>query len=101
MHNQQVIYVESHHSTSLTLIKDFWKEALGEHFTHYSSVDLPKNEIAFFGSDETFLFIRKISLIHYEISIKSADVRITNGLTGYIEEVIQESTSDSAYLMFS
>lgn len=101
MQPQQVIRVESHENTSLTFIKGFWKEALGEHLLPDSSVHLSENEIAFSGSDETFLVIGKISSNHYEILITSADSRIVRGLTGYVEEVIEELTGDSACLIFS
>lgn len=101
MQPQQVIRVDLPEHAPLELIQSFWEEAFGEHLLPDESFDPVENEIAFSGKDETLLVIRKTSSDYYDILITSADSRIVRGLTGYVEEVIDELTTHSACLVFS
>lgn len=101
MQPQQLIRVDTPDETSFTGIESFWKETFGEHLFPEATLDSSENQITFSGQDETLLLIRKTSSDYYDILITSADSRIVSGLTGYIEEVLDELTSHSARLIFA
>lgn len=98
---ENLIYIKTRIPVSIYGLQTFWKEALGEHFTEYRTVEGLNAEFLFVADEETSCLFRQTSKDGYQVQLRSSDSRIANGLYGYVAEVIEEQTQDTVLVFKS